>query len=104
MASFEEHCSDCKLELGEDFAEVHYWLDEFFPEVGPSHRDIRHHNAGVETVRKKWGDRAAKAAEIHIRKDCKGNIPNVGDQNFVLRVIMNGKVASYFESEGYRLS
>ena len=30
MASLEEHCADCHRELGEDFEQVHIWLDELF--------------------------------------------------------------------------
>lgn len=68
MATFEEHCQDCQEELGERFEEVHKYLDEF-AEQGFRHRIERHHREGVEEVRKKWGDRAAAAAEIHIRRD-----------------------------------
>lgn len=75
MAKFEEHCEDCKRELGESFDYVHKWLDELFSKLGAKHRDARHHTGGVEEVRKKWGDRAAQAAEIHIKKDCNGIIP-----------------------------
>jgi len=75
MSTFKEHCDDCVKELGKPYKEVHLWLDEFFRKVGPKHRSIRHHEEGIEEVRKKWGDEAAKAAEIHIRSDCYGNIP-----------------------------
>jgi hypothetical protein len=77
MPDLEKHCADCKNQLGEDFHEVHEWLDEFFPQMGPKHRVERHHTAGVEEVRKKFGDRAAIAAEIHIRADCDGKIPTM---------------------------
>jgi hypothetical protein len=43
MSSFEKHCQDCKEQLGEDFPEVHIWLDEYFASLGPAHRDKRHH-------------------------------------------------------------
>jgi hypothetical protein len=36
------------------------------------HRSFRHNVNGVEEVRKKWGDEAAKAAEIHIKRDFPG--------------------------------
>jgi len=75
MPSFEKHCQDCKEQLGEDFSEVHIWLDEFFASLGPAHRDKRHHAGGVLEIREKWGDRAAEAGEIHIKADCKGIIP-----------------------------
>ena len=74
MASLSEHCADCSRELGAPFAHVHEWLDELQAEYGPSHRPFRHHIEGIEMVRAKWGDEAAKAAEIHIRRDCNGKI------------------------------
>jgi len=76
MASFEEHCEDCIRELGKPYQGVHIWLDELFKKLGPKHRDARHHIGGVEEVRKKWGDESARAAEIHIMKDCGGIIPS----------------------------
>jgi hypothetical protein len=75
MALIEEHCKDCFKSLGKDFREVHEWLDEFFPTMGFHHRIMRHHKDGVEEARKKWGDEGAKAAELHIIKDCYGKVP-----------------------------
>ena len=75
MATIEEHCRDCLAELGEKFEQVHAWLDELQPEYGPMHRPFRHNTEGVERVRTMWGDTAARAAEIHIRKDTGGEIP-----------------------------
>jgi hypothetical protein len=69
MADIKTHCRDCVHELGEEFREVHEWLDELFKYAGPDHRDYRHNPKGIEEVRKRWGDRAARAAEIHIRRD-----------------------------------
>lgn len=74
MAHIDEHSKDCLDELGNEFREVHIWLDELFKKLGGKHRSARHHQDGVEEVRKKWGDKAARAAEIHIIKDC-GKIP-----------------------------
>jgi hypothetical protein len=75
VSSHSQHCSDCRRELGEPFEQVHEWLDVLFKVLGPKHRSARHHAGGVEHVRKMWGDRAAFAAEIHIRKDCGGKVP-----------------------------
>ncbi|MBN1672600.1 MAG: hypothetical protein JXR37_16280 [Kiritimatiellae bacterium] len=75
MASLEEHCRDCEAELGAPFRHVHEWLDELQPEYGPVHRRFRHHTGGVERVRARWGDAAARAAEIHVRKDTGGLLP-----------------------------
>ncbi len=66
---FEEHCFDCQQHLGEPFPQVHKWLDEFFIKLGPKHRRLRHHQAGVDEVHRKWGARAAEAARLHIKAD-----------------------------------
>ncbi|MEI7900888.1 MAG: hypothetical protein WCK89_11585 [bacterium] len=83
MASFEQHCADCRRELGEPFPNVHQWLDALFKTLGPKHRSARHHAGGVEQVRKMWGDRAASAAEIHIRRDYGGAVPSEKDAQMV---------------------
>jgi hypothetical protein len=67
------------LKLGEEYEEVHLWLDELarcFPvwAHGPYHRGFRHNREGVEEVRKRWGNGAARAAELHIIMDM-GYIP-----------------------------
>ena len=73
-----EHMQDCMDELGEEFPLVHEWLDEYAKIYWPNmiHRVHRHHIGGVEEIRHKWGDLAARAAEIHILKD-EGDIPSV---------------------------
>ena len=99
MARISEHCEDCAAVLGDPCREVNEWLDELFDKLGPDHRDIRHNEKGVEKVRKMWGDRAALAAEIHIRRD-EGCIPKV-DAVFKLRVAMNVPVRlAYIEEYG----
>ena len=59
--------------LGKPFGEVHRWLDEFAgkPPYGMRHRKKRHHEAGVEEVRRQWGEQAAAAARQHIISDLK---------------------------------
>ena len=71
MAHWKEHVKDCEEQLGKGWDTVHHWLDEFAKIYWPwmGHRVHRHHKEGVEEVRQKWGDEAAKAAEIHILKD-----------------------------------
>lgn len=71
MSTRKQHCEDCRQKLGKDWDVVHRWLDEFAFKTIPldAHRAIRHHVAGVEEVRHKWGDEAAKAATIHILAD-----------------------------------
>jgi len=79
MARLEQHCQDCEEALGDSFRYVHEWLDELQPEYGPLHRRFRHHTEGVERVRSKWGDGAARAAEIHIHRDCGDSLPTPAD-------------------------
>ena len=74
--NIKDHCKECLRRLGRDWKEVHLWLDEFakdFPDW-MGHRQIRHHDEGVEEVRAIWGDEAADAARIHIIQD-EGAIP-----------------------------
>ena len=83
MPSFKKHCADCREELGKDYDQVHRWLDEFAGIymrrcddgsriVSMMHWLHRHHKTGVEEARKKWGDDAARAAELHILADVQG--------------------------------
>ena len=67
---FEDHCKESIIRLGEPFEQVHLWLDELFHEgLGARHRRKRHHQSGIEEVRRMWGDRAAEAARLHIISD-----------------------------------
>lgn len=65
----DEHCKHCEEVLGEEFREVHVWLDELFRYFGGNHRPYRHCDAGVKEVYKRWGRKAAEAAILHIRDD-----------------------------------
>jgi hypothetical protein len=98
MAKVEEHCKDCIKELGEPFTEVNVWLDELFEFVGSDHRDIRHNLKGVEKVRKIWGDRAARAAEIHIMRDEHGVVPKC-DASFMIRMALKPHIYQAFLKE-----
>lgn len=71
MPHWKQHVDDSELILGKGWNVVHHWLDEFakiyFPHM--IHRVHRHHKEGIEEVRQKWGDEAAKSAMIHILTD-----------------------------------
>lgn len=69
MPSLERHREESRQRFGEEFANVHRWLDELFSIYGPRHRRFRHHMAGVEVVRRRWGNAAAQAARQHIVSD-----------------------------------
>ena len=69
---FEDHCAECVRVLGEAFEDVHRWLDEYAATpLGARHRRRRHHLAGIEEVRRRWGDQAAEAARLHVIADLK---------------------------------
>ena len=89
MPHIDEHCADCLNSLGSEFREVHEWLDEFAESIGPAHRDIRHHAKGIEHIRQSMGEQEAKAAEIHILKDCHDKIPTIKESQ--MQSIFNRK-------------
>jgi hypothetical protein len=70
MAYLHEHCADCLRIIGQEWHEIHKWVDEFSGQYREDHRRYRHHAEGVEEVRLIWGDEAALAAQIHIIVDC----------------------------------
>jgi len=74
MAKFETHCRDCERLLGKRHENVNFWMDEFFRTLGPRHRSHRHRWAGVREAEKLFGREGAKAAIVHIVRDC-GDVP-----------------------------
>jgi len=72
MPNLREHEQDCLRELGEPFTHIHQWLDELFKYSGLNHRRYRHNRKGIEEVRKRWGNKASKAAKIHIERHEEG--------------------------------
>ena len=83
---FEHHCRRCNDLLGDPFRDVNLWIDQLAWVGGdqawegvrfdPGHRKHRHHMAGVERVREKWGDKVAQAAALHILDDLYGPVPH----------------------------
>jgi len=75
MAKFSEHCDDCERLLGKRFEDVNHWIDELFKTHGPKHRRFRHCWSGVRQAEMLFGAEGAKAAIIHIVRDC-GGVPS----------------------------
>lgn len=71
MPSLDEHCARSIEMFGNEFREVHEWLDEFAgkPPHGMRHRHLRHHMEGVRRVSELFGVQAAEAAIFHIIYD-----------------------------------
>jgi hypothetical protein len=57
--------------FGETYSEVHAFLDRYFREFGPSHRQLLHHKKGIELVVEIFGEDSRKHAEQHIIDDLK---------------------------------
>jgi len=75
MAKFEDHCKDCERILGNKREDVNRWMDELFKQYGPHHRRHRHCWHGVRLALQLFGIEGAKAAVIHIVRDC-GEVPS----------------------------
>lgn len=78
MASFEQHCRDCDNILGDRHEAVNRWLDSFFNKLGSDHRRLLHHSNGVRQARELFHIEGAKAAVVHIVRDC-GRVPQERD-------------------------
>jgi hypothetical protein len=76
--------------LPEDYLEVHQWFDvskEHFPDF--RHRCLRHHSLGIFECERVFGVNITNSAgkkiptrvlgEQHVREDCGGRVPSVGD-------------------------
>lgn len=68
---FEAHCAESLARFGQEYPEVHQWLDEFAgkPPYGMRHRRVRHHQAGIAEVERLFGTQAAEVARVHIIAD-----------------------------------
>lgn len=70
MATFEQHCKECETILGHRHEAVNRWLDGLFWKLGPGHRRMRHRSSGVRMASELFGIDGAKAAVVHIVRDC----------------------------------
>ena len=75
MAKFEDHCRDCERILGNRYEDVNHWMDALFRQYGPAHRKHRHCWYGVGEAKRLFGAEGAKAAIVHIVRDC-GGVPD----------------------------
>ena len=98
----EEHCARCEALLGDRHENVNRWIDELAwrtPEgkryeragwtshcgpLNPHHRRHRHNAKGIDEVRARWGEEAAKAAELHVLDDHFGPCPHAEAQRAMI--------------------
>jgi hypothetical protein len=101
----EEHCASSLEKFGEDFKEVHQWLDYSNEELVPRirNRARRHHKEGLIELEKlfsymyypEYGKKAVEAAKQHIIEDF-GVVPEKKDydeQGFLHHPIYEKKKA-----------
>jgi len=71
MPSFRTHCAISMKRTGNDFAELHRWIDEPTRELGPDHRIERHHfnEDDKNTIKGHWGEKAFIEWLFHIALD-----------------------------------
>jgi hypothetical protein len=80
MAYIIKHMADCKKFLGEDFKEIHEFLDQEASIFNPMffddyHRTFLHNSYGVRLIKDKWGDSGYRASVLHLTRDwCNGTI------------------------------
>lgn len=77
--TLEEHCQQSITFFGESFEEVHRWLDEFAGKTSFRHRRLRHHEKGIQQIIEMYGDKAGRAARLHIISDLKEEGYSKGD-------------------------
>jgi len=70
-----EHKKSSKKQLGKSYSDVHYYIDHFFEAFGIGHRLIFHHKLGIEKIVSRFGEEARQPAELHIREDLEGFLP-----------------------------
>ena len=97
MAKIETHCADCLRILGNEFKEVHEWLDEYAREYNPHvhleyHRKFRHHDKGIKKIGEEMGFYAERAAKLHIIRDYEMFLPKP-----VIDILREDEIDLYYE-------
>jgi len=107
MSYIEEHCKDCVEELGEPFYEVHAFLDQYsemFPitHFAAYHRTFLHNTYGLRLVKAMWGEKAWKAAVLHVVTDYRPRPTGMGISiDWALKVIPSVlKFMNVFDFDG----
>ncbi len=65
----DHHRDSSKLRFGKPYAEVHAFLDQFFPRYWAAHRRLLHNRLGVALIAARFGEEAGTVAEVHILED-----------------------------------
>ena len=63
------HCQNSKERTGEDFRELHEWMDKPGEVLGIDHRRVRHDLSYLEEVKEKFGVPGVREFLRHIAED-----------------------------------
>jgi hypothetical protein len=71
MPSVKTHCAISQKRTGNDFAELHKWIDEPTKDLGSDHRIERHYynDDDKNTIKRRWGEKAVIEWLFHIALD-----------------------------------
>ena len=73
MPDYKTHCAISKKRTGDDFAELHKWIDDSraLKELGSDHRIERHcfKEDDKNTIKRRWGEKAVIEWLFHIALD-----------------------------------
>ena len=70
-----QHRDRCFSILGQSYHEVHKYIDRFYAKFSIDHRCILHHRLGIELIGRSLGKDKIPVAELHIKDDTNGVIP-----------------------------
>ena len=77
---FEDHCKKSKELFGDEGAIYHKWIDQYAEKYGYSHRNILHHQHGIEIAVMIFGEICRKHLEQHIKDDLWADkVPTIED-------------------------
>jgi len=84
MPRFKTHCAISKKRTGNDFAELHRWIDEPRRRLGCDHRIERHHynENDKNTIKGCWGEKAVIEWLFHIALDNLDTAFKMSNQSF----------------------
>ncbi len=75
----EDHEAKALATFGRKYTFIHEFLDQYFPDFGPYHRIILHHQRGIDLIKAAFPqedhDMIQAVAEQHIRDDQNGLMP-----------------------------
>ena len=71
MPKVDIHCKNSKERTGEEFRELHEWMDDPQKELGVNHRTLRHDLSYISEVKKKFGIKGVREFLRHIAEDYK---------------------------------